>query len=68
MVSGLTVKYFSVGRQVSMSSVDSGKTDSTQRLNEVQSDTLYDLDGKFPYSYYSNNAQMYDIDGKVKVK
>ena len=58
-------------------SSDSGST--SEDINQNQTLTvgsaptdgknyLYDIDGKFAYSYYEKKPELYDIDGKHKYK
>ena len=40
-----------------------------QNLSFGNSDqVVYDIDGKFPYTYYENKPTLYDIDGTHRYK
>ena len=55
--------FFSTHSRLSDSQYD-GQNLSFGNSNQV----VYDIDGKFPYTYYENKPILYDIDGKHRYK
>lgn len=56
-------------KTMSESSDVSGVEDpNNSTKEEAGQNYLYDIDGKFAYSYYDHQRELYDIDGKHKYK